>query len=64
VVSREVMVTTTYANLGRWLAEIENSKILLRVSDLTIRRSQDAPGTIKVTFTLATVFAKFGGGGL
>ncbi len=63
VVSREVMVTTTYANLGRWIAEIENSKILLRVTDLTIRRSPENPGTIKVTFTLATVFSKFGGGG-
>jgi type II secretory pathway component PulM len=63
VVSREVMVTTTYANLGRWIAEIENSKILLRVTDLTIRRSEDNPGTVKVTFTLATVFSKFGGGG-
>jgi len=62
VVSREVMVTTTYANLGRWLAEIENSKIFLRVSDLSIRRSADNPGTVKVTFTLATVFSKFGGG--
>ncbi len=62
VVSRDVMVTTTYANLGRWLADIENSKIFLRVSELTLRRSVENPGTIKVTFTLSTVFAKFGGG--
>lgn len=63
VVSREVMVTTTYANLGRWISEIENSKILLRVTELTIRRSPENPGTIKVSFTLSTVFSKFGGGG-
>ena len=63
VVSRDVMVTTTYSSLGRWLAEIENSKILLRVTDLNIRRSQDNPGTVKVSFTLATVFSKFGGRG-
>ena len=34
----------------------------LVASGQVTKTSQDAPGTIKVTFTLSTVFAKFGGG--
>ncbi len=62
VVSREVTVTTTYAKLGKWLAEIENSPIFLRVIELDARRDANNPGTVKVTFRLATVFPRFQGG--
>lgn len=66
VVSREVTVTTTYAKLGKWLAEIENSPIFLRVVELSLRRDEFTPGNIKVTFRLSTIMPRFhgqGGGG-
>ncbi len=62
VVSREVTVTTTYAKLGKWLAEIENSPIFLRVIELNIRRDPNNPGTVKASFRLATIFPRFAGG--
>ncbi len=63
VVSREVSVSTTYDKLGRWIADIENSKIFLKVVELTARRDDNAPGTVKVTFRLSTVIPRFAGGG-
>jgi hypothetical protein len=63
LVSREVSVTTTYAKFGAWLAEIENSPIYLKVVEMDLHKNLDNPGTIKVTFKLATVFPKFSGGG-
>lgn len=63
VVSREVTVATTYDKLGRWIAEIENSKIFLKVVELNIRRDDNAPGTVKASFRLSTVIPRFGGGG-
>lgn len=63
VVSREVQTTTTYHTFGKWLAEIENSPIFLRVTELSLSRDENNRGSVKVTFTLSTVFPKFGGGG-
>lgn len=63
VVSREVTVSTTYDKMGRWIAEIENSKIFLKVVDLNIRRDENSPGTVKASFRLSTVIPRFGGGG-
>ncbi len=62
VVSREVQTTTTYGTLGKWLAEIENSPIFLRVTELNMQRDQNSPGNVRVSFTLSTVFPRFGGG--
>lgn len=63
VVSREVSTTTTYHVFGRWLADIENSPIFLRITELSISRDENNPGNIKVTFTLSTIFPKLGGRG-
>ncbi len=63
VVSREVSTTTTYASLGRWLADIENSPIFVRITDLQMSRPDNSPGMVKVTFTISTVFPRPGGGG-
>ncbi len=62
VVSREVTATTTYAPFGRWIAKIENSPIFLRVTEMNLRRDDNSPGMVKVTFTLSTVFPRSGGG--
>ncbi len=62
VVSRDVAVTTTYHKFGAWLAEIENSKIFLRVASLTVRRDENNANGVKVNFTLSTIFPKFPGG--
>lgn len=63
VVSREVTVTTTYDKLGRWLAEIENSPIFVRVVELNLRRDSTNPGGVKVIFRLSTILPRFAGGG-
>ena len=61
VVSREITATTTYHIFGSWLAEIENSPIFLRITELSMHRDENNPGTVKVTFTLSTIFPKLGG---
>ncbi|MDP2866513.1 MAG: type 4a pilus biogenesis protein PilO [Elusimicrobiota bacterium] len=62
LVSREVTATTAYGVFGNWLAEIENSPIFLRVTEMNLRRDENALGMVKVTFTLSTVFPRQGGG--
>jgi hypothetical protein len=61
VLSREVTVTTTYAKLGKWLADIENSPIFLRIVELSVRRDASNPGTVKVTFRVSTILPRFAG---
>ena len=63
VVSRDVSTSTTYHHFGRWMAEIENSPIFLRVTEMSLARDENNPGAVKVTFTLSTIFPKVGGGG-
>lgn len=63
MVSRDVSVTTNYATLGKWIADIENSPILVRITDLNMRRDAANPGMVKVNFKLSTIFPKFPGGG-
>jgi Tfp pilus assembly protein PilO len=63
LVSREVQTTTNYNMLGKWIAEIENSPIFLRITEVNLQRDENNPGSIKVTFTLSTVFPRFGAGG-
>lgn len=63
VVSREVSTTTSYHIFGRWLAEIENSPIFLRITEMSVTRDENNPGSVKVSVTLSTVFPKVGGGG-
>lgn len=67
LVSRGASVTSTYEQIGKWLAEVENSKIFLKVTDLQIARNKLTPGTVKVTISLSTVFpndAPQDGGGM
>lgn len=61
LVSREVDVTTTYSNFGKWIAELERSPITLKVADANIRKDTGRTGYIKVHMKLATIFPKFGG---
>lgn len=63
LVSREVQTTTTYSQFGKWMAEIENSPIFLRITEINLNRDENNPGSVKVTFTLSTVFPRFGAGG-
>ena len=58
VVSRQVTVTTSYSKVGAWLADIENSPILLKVTMLTIRKLEGSPGSIEAAFKLSTVFPR------
>lgn len=61
MVSREASVTTTYPRLGKWVADMENSPILLKVSEMDLRKDPLTGGVIKVTIKLATIFPRFGG---
>ncbi|MDO8805515.1 MAG: hypothetical protein Q7R35_13925 [Elusimicrobiota bacterium] len=62
MVSREVTATTTYGGFGKWLAEMENSPIFLRVTTMNLSRDEINPGSVKVQFTLSTVFPRAVGG--
>lgn len=66
LVSRGASVTSTYEQIGKWLADVENSKIFLKITDLQISRRSAAPGMVKTTIKLSTVFpgdaAQDGGG--
>ncbi|MCX5786331.1 MAG: type 4a pilus biogenesis protein PilO [Elusimicrobia bacterium] len=63
VVSRGVTVTTSYAKLGAWLADIENSPILLKVTEMSFQKQDGSVGVIQAKFTLSTIFPRFGGVG-
>lgn len=63
VASRQVTATTTYAQFGKWLADMENSPIFVHLTDLSLNRDDSRPGTVKVSFTIATVFPKSGAAG-
>lgn len=61
VVSRDVTATISYAVFGKWLAEIENSPIFLRITTLSLSRNDATPGSLKVQFTLSTIFPRTAG---
>jgi len=58
VVSRDVTATLSYSVFGKWLAEIENSPIFLRITTLSLSRNEATPGSLKVQFTLSTIFPR------
>jgi Tfp pilus assembly protein PilO len=58
VVSRSVSLTTTYAKLGRWVCDMENSPIFLKVTNMNLKKDPVKRGYVKVNLTLSTVFAK------
>ncbi len=62
VVARDVQTVTTYHQFGKWIAEIENSPIFLRITEVSLQRDENIRGSVKVSFTLSTVFPRFGGG--
>lgn len=61
MVSRSVSVITSYAKLGAWLADIENSPILLKVTELTFKRPDERVSVIQVDLKLFTIFPRSGG---
>jgi Tfp pilus assembly protein PilO len=58
LVSRDVSLTTTYAQFGRWLADVENSPILLRVADVKIAKVDGQSGYVRVNLRLSTIYPK------
>ena len=61
LVFREVTAVTTYGVFGKWLAEIENYPVFLRITEMTLHRDENTQGAVKVTFTLCTAFPREGG---
>ena len=64
MVSRGVTVATSYAKLGVWLADMENSPILLKVTDLSVTKAQDRVGELRVDVKFSTVFPRSTGGAI
>lgn len=58
LVSRGASVISTYNQIGLWLAEIENSKIFLKITELQLSRSTGNKDLIRATIKLSTVFPK------
>ena len=62
VVSRKVEATTTYNILGKWVAEIENAPIFMRITEMSLQRDNNSPGSVKVELILSTIFPRPGAG--
>ncbi|MBU2573400.1 MAG: type 4a pilus biogenesis protein PilO [Elusimicrobia bacterium] len=60
LISREASVTTTYPKLGKWIADVENSPILLKVAEMDFKKDPMTAGIIKVRVKLSTIFPRFG----
>ncbi len=58
IVSRTVSITTTYSKLGKWICDMENSPIFLKITDFNLKKDPVKRGYVKVKLTLSTVFAK------
>lgn len=58
IVSRKVELTIDYDTMGKWIADIENSPIFLRIVSFSATKSPDNPGLLKVSLQLSTVFIK------
>jgi len=63
LVSRVVSVTTTYVKFGKWVADIENSPILLKVTDVNLKKDGSRTGVVRINMKLSTVFPRFGAAG-
>ncbi|OGS15245.1 MAG: hypothetical protein A2234_00055 [Elusimicrobia bacterium RIFOXYA2_FULL_58_8] len=60
IVSRDVEFLATYDALGKWLEDIENSPISLRVVSISALRDRDNPVNAKVSAKVLTLFIKAG----
>lgn len=58
LVSRKVELATAYETLGKWLADVENTPVFLRVVYLSVLRDNDNPLRVKVSLQLSTLFAR------
>lgn len=61
LVSREASLTTTYAQFGKWLADIERTPAFVRVSGVTITKIEEPARYVNVRVKLSTVYYKGGG---
>ncbi|HAH30917.1 MAG TPA: hypothetical protein DCL44_01235 [Elusimicrobia bacterium] len=63
IVSRGVTLKTTYPKLAAWLADIENSPIFLKVTEINFMKQDGSVGMIQAKFTISTVFPRSSGSG-
>ncbi|MEI7482608.1 MAG: type 4a pilus biogenesis protein PilO [Elusimicrobiota bacterium] len=63
LVSRVVSVTTTYVKFGKWVADIENSPMLLKVTEVSLKKDGSRTGVVRINMKLSSVFPKFGAAG-
>ncbi len=58
VVSRSVSLTSTYVKVGKWVCDMENSPIFLKITDFNMKKDPVKRGHVKVNLTVSTVFSK------
>ncbi|MCG2726180.1 MAG: type 4a pilus biogenesis protein PilO [Elusimicrobia bacterium] len=58
VVSREVSLSSDYDNVGKWICDMENSPIFLKITEFALKKDPTKKGRVRVNLTLSTVFAK------
>jgi Tfp pilus assembly protein PilO len=58
VASREISATATYEKMGKWIAEIENSLVFIKITDLNFKKDTGTIGNIKLSFKVVTIFPK------
>ena len=58
MVSREVSLTTTYSQLGKWLADIERTPAYVRVAAAIVSKMDGPAHNVNVKLKLSTVFRK------
>lgn len=58
VVNRKISAVTTFKKAAKWIEKIENLPFLVRISNLSIQKSANKIGFVKLKFQVDTVFMK------
>ncbi len=58
VVTRKIGAVAAFKQAAKWIERIENSPLLIRISQLTIEKNAGTIGFVKLRFQVETVFMK------
>lgn len=59
IASKDVSIVADYFTVGKLVADIENSQIFVKITELTLKKGPQL-GTVSAQFKIATVFVKPG----
>ncbi len=57
--SRAISVKNDYFTVGKWISDMENSDVFLKITDFNLKKDTSKMGRIKVELTVTTVFSKY-----